>query len=407
MEFLERFDIRPIFLDETLGLVQPNLKRTNAGALPALLFPYLGKTGALNKDVLDRINEISDSYDNIVFIMADGVGAEHLEKIGGYLWKNVLEQGTVAYSVFPTMTSTNLTSMAYGTLPACHGMVGYNIYSERLNSLFNSLNGLYPKNGSPSSIFEGASVSDYINGVPLPVKIADKFSVKILMPSQLPPEGLPDIIGQGTDRITYDDLADALQKAVGVIRTGSSFLGIYLGMADHLGHRHGPASNEYVHAIRAIDHFVEGLVNALKGTSTLILLTSDHGQSQLDLERCRFMTRKEWANHKAQGVTLGTSGRVIHAYSDDPDKSQKILEQMADGKGLILSGKEALSLMGAETCGERFIRRVGTHVLLFKDGYIHDVPEVVELEHYDTPHKGQHGSLSTKEMFVPVGIWYV
>lgn len=406
MEFLDQFNISLNFLDEPLGLVRPNLERTNAGALPALLAPFLGEIGAINRDVLKNISEVNDNYENIVFIMADGVGAEHLQGIGGYLWDNVQTQGTIAYSVFPTMTSTNLTSMAYGTLPACHGMVGYNILSERLGSLFNSLNGRYPRNGGSASIFEKASVSDYITGTPLPVQIADKFSVKILIPAQLPPEGLPDIIGQGAERLPYNDLEGALQTAVGVIRNGPAFLGIYLGMADHLGHRHGPESNEYVHAIRAIDQFVKNLVNSLAGTSTLILLTSDHGQSQLDLNQCRFMTRKEWTEHKARGVTLGTSGRVIHAYSDDPDLSLNVLEQMADGRGMVLTGKEALELMGSKGCGEDFLKRVGTHMLMFEDGYIHDVPEVVELEHYDTPHKGQHGSLSTKEMFVPVGIWY-
>ncbi|RMG30181.1 MAG: hypothetical protein D6732_16795 [Methanobacteriota archaeon] len=406
MEFLETFGIRPSYLDEPLGLIRPDLERANAGALPALLAPFLGETGAINRDVLKKIRNVTDSYENIVFIMADGVGAEHLERIGGYLWENVQTHGTVAYSVFPTMTSTNLTSMAYGTLPACHGMVGYNIYSERLNTLFNSLNGKYPKGKSSASIFEHATVADYIRGTPLPMQIADQFTIKLLIPSQLPPEGLPDIIGQGTDRLSYTDLEEALQKAVGVIRNGPVFLGIYLGMADHLGHRHGPESNEYVHAIHAINQFVKNLVATLAGTSTLILLTSDHGQSQLDLKQCRFMNRAEWAEHKARGVTLGTSGRVIHSYADDPDRSLRVLEQLANGRGLILTGNEALDLMGAKVCGDNFLKRVGSHVLMFEDGYIHDVPEVVELEHYDTPHKGQHGSLSTKEIFVPVGIWY-
>ena len=68
-----------------------------------------------------RLEELS--YENIVFIAADGAGASHLGDMGGLLADNMLNEGLVASTVFPSMTCTVMTSLTYGKFPAEHDMV--------------------------------------------------------------------------------------------------------------------------------------------------------------------------------------------------------------------------------------------------------------------------------------------
>ncbi len=407
MDFLDEFGIRHQYLSEEHGLLVPDLDRTNAGILPAMLASMLNVGGELNSDFKNRLDEqFPSGYDSVLFIMADGLGASHLSELGGFLWENVMERGTVANAVFPTMTSTNLASIAYGTLPLCHGMVGYNYYHEGLDNIFNALSGHYEHEGKIERITRKIPLSSFISGKPLQAQVKGLLDVELIVPAQLPATGLLEILGQGVPKTSYVDMQEALVRTHSKLnRDDPQLLAVYLGVTDHFGHRHGPESKEYEQAIRAVETYVQQVIShpKVKDGSVAVVLTSDHGQSQIrDLKA---MTKETWKSHKSSGVLLGSSDRTIHAYSEDPDRAYGVLESLSSGHGIILDNEKARKLMGVDRCGSTFAHRLGDYVLLFEDGYLHEVPAVAPAETYPAPHKGQHGSLSERELFVPVCIW--
>ncbi len=402
------------------GLLRPDLVRTNAGVLPAIIRNLKGEEKlkqmiadrAVNPDLEERIRRsFPDGYDNVVFLICDGVGVGRLEALGGLLWDNVDpsrdSQGTVAHCTFPTLTSTNMASIAYGSLPSEHGLVGYNIYNENIGEVFNALNGKYVSDGEVLSIHERPN-SDFVEGTPITDIIYGEhfMPIRFFVPSQQEREGLITLIAERTEITPYETAEQLLGGLISSLSDGKEqqFIAAYIGWADYFGHEEGPESRQYAEAIRGIEQVIATVIDhpKVKNGSTLVIMTSDHGQSQVDHSISRWLTSEEVRAFAEEGVLLSTSGRVLHCYTEDLSRGREVLEELADGRGVVLSQEEALGLIGD---GGSWGRRMGDLVLLMDDHYLIDVPEVVKLEGHKERLLGQHGSTCVEEMFVPIGIW--
>ena len=409
------------WISEEHGLLKPDLDRTNAGVLPAVIRHLKGDFSrlkemmddrAVNPDLEERISKyFPDGYDNVVFLICDGVGVGRLEALGGLIWDNINpnvdSQGTVAHCTFPSLTSTNMASIAYGRLPKDHGLVGYNIYNETIGEVFNALNGEYVKDGEIKSIHEYPN-DKFVEGQPI-TDIIDKehfLPIRFFVPSQQEREGLITLIAEKTEITKYSTAEQLLGGVISALSDGApqQFIAAYIGWADYFGHEEGPESKEYTQAIRGIEQVLSTIIGhpKVKNGSTLVILTSDHGQSQVDHSISRWLSKDEVKKYADEGVVLSTSGRVLHCYTQNIERGREILEELAAGRGVVISQKEALELIGD---GGRWGERMGDLLLLMDDHYLVDVPEVVKLEGHKDKLIGQHGSVCIEEMFVPIGIW--
>jgi len=409
------------WLSKKHKMLKPDLERTNAGVLPAIIKHLNGvdelkqklQGREINPDLDERLSRyFPNGIDNVVFLICDGVGVRHLEKLGGLLWDNINPAedtpGTVAHCTFPTLTSTNMASIAFGMLPKDHGMVGYNIYNETLGTIFNALNGEYIKDGEKKSIHEypndrfvkGTPITDFIYG-------KDYIPMKFFVPSQQGREGLITLIAEKTVITPYDTPEQLLGGVISSLSEGKpqQFIAAYIGYADYFGHEEGPDSKEYTEAIRGIEQIIQTIIEhpKVKQGNTLVLMTSDHGQSQIDHSISRWLTRDEVKQLEDQGIRLGTSGRALHCYTSDIEAAKKYLEETSEGRGIVISKEEALGLIG-DTEGT-WSERMGDLVFIMDDHYLLDVPEVVKLEGHKDKLLGQHGGLSVDETFIPIGVW--
>lgn len=407
------------WLDEEHQLIKPSLSRSNAGVLPAAVRGLRDPDGrfndlkgymenlAVNQVLEDKIKELfPGGYDNIIFFICDAVGVERLEALGGMLWENVTKGGgTVAHCAFPTLTTTNMTTISYGMHPGEHGFVGYNIYNENVDAVFNGLNGKYRKDSEVRSIHEHPN-SAFVSGTPISQVISNsQMPITFFVPAQLERDGLLRLISGETPLTEYqtpEELVGMLMQELGK-QVENQFVAVYIGYADHYGHEMGPHSREYAAAIRGIEQIIGAALShpKVQAGNTLVIMTSDHGQSELDHEISRWLSEEEVENFAKEGVVLSTSGRVLHAYTKDLEKGRKILEDLADGKGVVIDQGTALELVGSGKWGDR----IGDLLLVMDDGFVCDVPEVVKYGESEDRHKGQHGSLSVSEVFVPIGVW--
>lgn len=413
------YGIETEWVSEKHGLLKPNNSRSNAGVIPAILrtmgngkYADLMKDKVVNEDIENKIKEsFPDGYDNVILLLVDGVGVERLEAIGGPLWDNINSQGTIANSVFPTMTTTNMTSLSFGTLPSDHGFVGYNIYNEKIDTIFNGLNGKYMKDGEEKLIHDDFAASDFVEGTSIPKMILDLEDVKLtfLKPVQQGDEGLITLIADEVPMTDYETPMELGMKLLGQLNAdiAEQFIAVYIGYADYFGHSHGPKSEEYVGAIKGVEQALGLLLSQQKiiNGRTLIVLTSDHGQSQINHDISKWMERLEWEQYTKAGFELSTSGRTIHLFCKNNDLrgGRELLEAIGGENGHVITGREALALLGDDKGDWK--DRIGDFVLLYEDGFIHDIPESVKFGDYEGKLLGQHGSLTKEELYVPVGIW--
>lgn len=417
-EFLDHFGLNVSYLNEDLGLIKPILDNSVAGVLPEVIRQMnidseltADSSHVRNPNLEKKIAESFPSgYDNVVFFICDGVGAERLQKLGGTLWDNINEQGTIASTMFPSMTSTVMTSLAFGMFPGDHGLLGYNLYNEHLDEVWNSLNLQYKKDDKDTYILENNKLADFVEGKPIMDHLAadlNDLKTTFIAPDQLVSPSLLDLINHTITPSTYTNpieggmlLANALSQDV-----KNQVTAVYVGYADYFGHAKGPESAEYGQAIAGIDQMIGFLLNhpKMKDGSTLGILTSDHGQVQIDHSKSYWQTREEWKIQKDRGINLSTSGRTLHAFtnSEKLDDARALLETYADGMGHIISRDEAMKLSGGST---KYAHRTGGLSLVLADSYLYDIPEVVQFGDAVRMH-GQHGSLTEKELFVPVGIF--
>jgi hypothetical protein len=417
-KLLDTFNFPVDPLSTEFNLYKPNFERSVAGVFPELFRglnlddPWMTIRDCVeNRDVARKIEESFPSgYENIIFLICDAVGVERLQHLGGMLWDNLNNEGTIATSVFPSMTSTVMTSLSFGKLPSDHGLVGYNIYNEHLGEVWNSLNLQYIKDGTQKTVLEDVSMDKLVNGKPIIDRIheATDFPVTFVGPSEY--QGQPnliDLINHSIPLSTYEAPVQAVQKTVQALNQDlkNQLISVYIPYADYAGHAYGPESSQYADAIRGIEQAIAMISQhpKVKNGSTLIALTSDHGQSQVDHGISHWMDRKTWKEHKENGLVFSSSGRVIHGYFDKEklDIGKEVLEEFADNKGLVINKSEAIELVGGNNLHHE---RIGDHLMIMEDKYLYDVPEVV-LFGNDMRLNGQHGSLTEKELFVPVGIF--
>lgn len=415
---IENFGIPTKYLSKEHELFEPNLQYSNAGVLPEIVRAFdpdhkdLYSNKVENKNVRKKIEEnFPSGFDNVIFILADALGAQHVMEKGGLIANNMVTNGTVASTMFPSMTSTVMSSIAYGEYPCNHGLVGYNIFNEKLNKIWNSLNLQYLNDGTPKHVFDTLQLSDVIEGKPM-IKIFEENNgqtpVSFIKPAELHSPSLLDIITPNRKMMDYHSVEEGVGMIMNVLgqNVNHQLTAFYYPHTDYAAHHFGPESDQYKQAIDGLEQVI-GYVSKhpkVQNGSTLIVLTSDHGQVQIDHSISKWMTRDEWKEHKNKGNLLSSSGRVIHGYdlNNDPDATKTLLEEMSDEKGIVIDRKKAIELSGGS---DKFANRFGDYLLIYEDNYMYDVPEIVQYGEDEGRLHGQHGSLTKKELYVPVGIF--
>ncbi|MCY3414702.1 MAG: alkaline phosphatase family protein [Candidatus Heimdallarchaeota archaeon] len=399
-------------LSKDLDLYEPNFERSVTGLLPEIIHHMNIKISLpdnlmRNKDVEKKFRELyPNGFDRVILIIADGLGVEHLLEHGGLLAKNIEELGTVASTVFPTMTSTIMSSISFATLPPGHGIVGYNIYNEHIDDIWSALALKYKRGEEERYVFDDFEPDKLFNGVSL-IEYIKEYSNPFVAPSMLEEPSLMEIMMKDYPLAKYDDIEGAI-TLVAKLSSQKPFTGLYYPLPDKYGHEFGPDSEQYKQSIQGLDMIISKLLELphINNDRTAIIVTADHGQSKVDHSISHWMSRERWSEIRQKGILLSTSGRAIHAYcdADSHDEARKLLEEMAGDKGIVIDKMKAMQLSGFEITDGGFDKRIGDFMMVMKEGYLYDVPERVVFES-EMKLLGQHGGLSSKELFVPVGIF--
>jgi Type I phosphodiesterase / nucleotide pyrophosphatase len=324
----------------------------------------------------------------IVLLVLDGLGAEQLRARASLAPVLSSGEGRTITSVAPSTTATALTTLATGTVPAVHGVVGYRVALEGkvMNVLQWSLDGRDARMRVPAPVFQPCTS---FPGAPRPVPVVTRydygptgFTAAHLGPAELHPWYTPAGLVTGVRQRVAD---------------GAPFVYAYYEGIDKVAHAQG-LGEHYDDEVRAVDRLVADVLAVLPRGAALVV-TADHGQvdvgSSIEVLGADIM----------RNVTL-LSGegrfRWLHVV---PGAAEDVVAAAGE-----LYGKEAWVRTRDQIIEDGWLGGVPSPAVAARLGDVALLPfaPMAFLDPADTGElrlKARHGSLTTDEMLVPLLAW--
>jgi hypothetical protein len=350
------------------------------------------------RDDLDRIQGR-----RILLMLIDGLGYVHLKQYCGECeeakWLGEVHELT---TVFPSVTSTVLTTLSMGVPPGVHSVLGTVMYVKEAGGLVNTLtmgpmpegkrNGLKDAGYDPRVIFYGGSTI-------FEEAKANGYQSVVILPKGLS-GGLSDLIYRGAEIKEYISVYDALVLASRAVE-GNSLVYVYIPLLDSVQHEYGPGSMEYRVALVELLNSLGRLIRHLP-QSTTVVITADHGQVQVmqgDVVNLRIITRL------MDSLSIAPYGepRALQLKLGDRSLEGEVREVLsAIGKPLLIyNASEINELLGGVTSntasrmGDVWAIPTDSTVLIYL--YKLNDDKVMKF-------KGHHAGLLADEMKIPLSI---
>ncbi|MFN2348221.1 MAG: alkaline phosphatase family protein [Thioalkalivibrio sp.] len=184
-------------------------------------------------------------------------------------------------SVFPTTTAAGITCYLTGHPPARHGLTGWHVYLEGLDTVMAVLPGL-PRGPGPSYADLSLTPRELLGLDPL-------FSRLGVNSACVSPESIANSlfnlsVTHAAHNYVYQDLPGFFAQARHAVHEGARFTYAYWPELDHLGHLHGADSTPLREHLGELDTGFAHLLETLAGSDTLVLLSADHGMIDAPLQ---------------------------------------------------------------------------------------------------------------------------
>jgi len=337
---------------------------------------------------------------NIVLIVLDGIGYTFLKKnANGTIFDENLK-GSMT-SVFPSTTGAAIPTFSTGLAPQQHAFTGWHMYLKELGVVSTTLRfnlriggesfsalGIDIKNIlSCKGFSEGLKVNSYLITSNI---IAKGDFTKATA-------GKSKIIGYSSLKGFFNQISKTVKS-----RNHSKFIYGYWDKFDSIAHKKGVNSKEIkAHYLELCDE-VSKLVKRLRGTSTKIIVTSDHGFINTTKEE--FIDLK---NHPKlnECLTLPLCGdpRVRYCYvrPGKVKKFEKYVKTKLKNYCNLYKSKDIIDkgFFGLFKPNPQLHGRIGDYILIMKGNYVFNDSIFGSEQKFKI---GRHSGLSRDEMLVPL-----
>lgn len=406
------------------GSVYPQYEGYCFSNIPAAMQYLFGlrATSSLSP-IFDKAGIAPARQQKVVALLLDGFGwnqwlkyADRYEFLKRFAEKGVLAPVT---AVFPSTTSSAVTTIHSGLTPQEHGLPEWWVYFEELQQiiitlLFRPLDGdrvdqLLESGASPRILFDGNTWYKALgeSGIPAFNLINDAFknsaySSVVLKDSTV----VPFMEASGLVKTLCSKLAEVASPAY--------FLA-YWGEIDGVAHDCGVHSEPYLAELELLmpllqKEFIERLPGKV-AEETVLMVFADHGQINVDPKDTIYLNKFP---KLVENLRTGSDGEKILPWGSARDVFLAVeegrldemvgfLTEALEGKVRVLKTDEALrdGMFGHGDLHAKFRSRLGDILLL---------PEGNLTLWYERPYRkkfrmlGMHGGLSPDEMLVPLAV---
>jgi len=342
----------------------------------------------------------------VVLFIFDGLGYKrllhHIDNHNG-TFMELAEKGSLKplTTVFPSTTSTVLTSIFTGLSPAQHQILGYHMFSKKYGLVFNTLD-MKPVYGYSGQV---ELAKEYSNSIKPCLPILEKNGVKTLVATKaaIAGSGLSQIIHRDLKLIPYILDADMFtQSARALEQPGPTFLIMYYAGVDTLAHRYGPYSDEVTFELTSIEHNLRNFVSNLSEKTkkeTLMFMTADHGVAET--RQTFFLKDIPEVMSRLMLPPVG-DGRATFLFSK-PNQQEALSEAFRKHvEGFKLFSSDELvsrGVFGQAANSEELKEKVGDFAALANKDIALGYPFFDDDRFH--PMLGTHGGMTQEEMIVP------
>jgi len=342
-----------------------------------------------------------------------------LDALGYNLYRRVLNRrknefgvfGDIEFlpmtSVFPTTTTSALTTLNTGLTPLEHGMVGYILFLKEFGLLANMIE-LTPVGMERDLLIKmGFNPIKFLNKRTLHEQLKENgigsFTVTA---SVFKSTGFNRMHANGSNIRTYQSFSDLFSTIRKILKDNKEeklFLIAYWGLVDTLGHRKGPLSDEYESEVFwMLKMFEDEILRRIQPSilkKTLFLITGDHGQKPTKWEDEVWLVSSDEFCSKLSIPPTGEQ-RMMYLFTKSNKDFRDFFESRYKDRAILIDSKEALriEIFGPGKPNPGLMDRIGDLVLLTKKGYSFNYKYTGQ----EKSLKGKHGSLTEDELFVPL-----
>lgn len=346
-----------------------------SGVVPALLGPPDEMPSWMPSCVTDA--------DRVVLLVLDGLGWEQFVTRRSWVKCLGAMDGRAITTVVPSTTATALTSIATGTPPAEHGVVGYRVAID--HEVLNILRWTTPRGDARFSI------------PPRSVGLVDPFESErppIVMRAEFEYSGFTEAHLRTARFNGYRTMSTLAIEVVRLVKAGEPFVYAYYDGIDKVAHEYGLGVH-YDGELTAIDWMVEYLVEELPA-GTALVVTADHGQ--VDVSDRVLRPHPAMMSHVDFQSGEGRF-RWYHAFSGSAAALLDAATEHHSDVAWVVSRERVLDeAWFGPKMADAVVDRLGDVAVVARDDIAFDDP--ADTGPYDLI--GRHGSITSAEMLVPL-----
>lgn len=324
-----------------------------------------------------------------VLVMVDGLGLDLLtqHRLRAPYLSGLLDGCHRLTSAIPSTTATSLTSLGTGVAPGRHGIVGYSF--RALDGAFNAL--LWDDRVHPESF---QPVDTWLQRL-----AAAQVAVSTVSLAHFEGSGLTRAALRGTDFFGLADEVDDDARIAGIAAAAASgersLVYAYERRLDGVGHGFGCGSQRWSDTLDAVDEWLERLRAAL-GPDVCLLVTGDHGMVDVPAER-QIMIEDTPGLSSGLDLIAG-EGRLRQLYTERPAEVVAQWQRRLGERAVVCRREDAIAAGWFGAVAHFVADRIGDVLVAMADDWaVMTLTRPKELTLV-----GQHGSLTSAEMRVPL-----
>jgi len=391
--------------------VKPNYHNGGFAGLPHVVKSLLG-----GKSFPLPLDGFQAEYENVILCFIDGFGWRHFEKFGAHPFLDRFTCNRAAVkltSQFPSTTSGHVTCIHSGLDVGQSGVFEWNYYEPLLDAMIVPL--LFSFSGTAQRDQLKPTGIDARRLYPTHTVYQDlkKLGVTstIFQHREYTPSTYSDILFKGATARGFKTLPETLLNLKNALENahGKNYFFLYYDKIDTISHDYGPASAHVEAEVDVFLHLMEKFVTQTKKGKTLLLLTADHGQCEIDPATTIYLNKVFpqlpkliKTNQKGQLLVPGGSCRDHFLYIQDEalEEAQALLAKGLEGKADVVRTEELIAqgYFGPQV-SETFRAHVGNLVIL---SYRYESIWWYEKGKFEQKYYGHHGGLTPQEMEIPL-----
>lgn len=297
-------------------------------------------------------------------------------------------------SVFPSITTTVLTTLMSGQLPGEHGVLGGTTFLKQFGTIVNNFQ-YTPAYSNERDSLKGVSSMRQAFGVDDIITQAEREGKKcaVISPKYTSNSELSTITrSSGGTHFYFYAIWDALDIYRRVLAQDFDYVYLYIPYVDKMSHVYGPGSEVTLATARHIFSAVKEIASAEKSRFATII-TADHGH----VEAGRHVRLGDSAEF-ARAINMPPFGSTRSLFMSGADNLVNLVSSSFPNLKIFNSnGQNMRELLGSSEC---LNKTSFDYIAVPLDSCSYFYPKTLD-EGGTTDFKGRHGGLSADEMMVP------